>query len=471
MDAVTPPMTESRPQTGRMLEALHRRMANPALLNLSYGLAVRGPFDKELFDAALMHLQDAYPALLGGADADKRSRLSLIDARHLPPVCRMRVMQEEMRLEQSLVFQPGEEPLLRGRIVAFAHDFHALLLTFHHAAADAWSLDKYARALTDMHRGEKRPLRRGPADAPVLGSDGETRGSQLRHLGDGFRGITSKEIDPFSAHPAMPSMRLRDSHAIAGVPEGALDQAIKRLRVSAHIVLLAATAASLSLRWEMRAPLLGIFVPGRWTPFEIRDGGAYYEAAMVRFVVDRNDTLTEVVERAAEAQRWALSNRWPCGAAQELVQDWTGGTSQSPAVFVLMDQFPLTALRLPNSEIMPLTVFPVEAHEPIAIPTLPCGRVTFFLRQSQDGASLNTFCEPDLRPHSHEIEGDVLNFLSSLASREAVTVAQAFDREAQRSPLRWHDVGGLRAPRDVPVDLLSPIPSLDHPRAGRPVDA
>ena len=71
-------------------------------------------------------------------------------------------LQKLMMEEANAVFDLGQGPLIRGRLIRLQEEEHVLLLTQHHIVSDGWSMGILARELGALYgafsRGEENPL-------------------------------------------------------------------------------------------------------------------------------------------------------------------------------------------------------------------------------------------------------------------------------------------------------------------------
>ena len=80
-----------------------------------------------------------------------RFQLPLIDLTHLPDDRQAEEVQKLTQAEAIRPFNLSKDILLRATLVRLADEAHVLLLTFHHIAADGWSLGVFVQELTTLY--------------------------------------------------------------------------------------------------------------------------------------------------------------------------------------------------------------------------------------------------------------------------------------------------------------------------------
>ncbi|MGO3130276.1 MAG: SDR family NAD(P)-dependent oxidoreductase [Alcaligenes sp.] len=93
--------------------------------------------------------------------SDARVPFSLVDLVDRPE---KDALQEYQAAYEAMVEEPFDlaaGPLLRGRLVRFAHDRHILIMAIHHIVFDGWSISIFADELCESYQSllEKRPMR------------------------------------------------------------------------------------------------------------------------------------------------------------------------------------------------------------------------------------------------------------------------------------------------------------------------
>jgi amino acid adenylation domain-containing protein len=135
-------------------------------------LRLRGALDAMAMERALGEivrrhetLRTAFRAESAGPVAvlvDVDSVLSREDLSHLPPAEREAALTRRAADEAERVFDLAAGPLHRFTLVRLADDDHALLLTFHHAVTDGWSVGVVMRELSALYaafaQGADSPL-------------------------------------------------------------------------------------------------------------------------------------------------------------------------------------------------------------------------------------------------------------------------------------------------------------------------
>ena len=137
------------------------------------GLRLRGPLDEGALSRALTEiarrhevLRTTYVAEGGRPVAKVHDGPGLvpevIDLAHLSSDVRDAAARDALTREAAVPFDLAEGPLARARLLRFAPDDHALLISLHHAVADGWSLGVLLHEIGALYgafsRGAPSPL-------------------------------------------------------------------------------------------------------------------------------------------------------------------------------------------------------------------------------------------------------------------------------------------------------------------------
>ncbi|MEU0481695.1 amino acid adenylation domain-containing protein, partial [Streptosporangium sp. NPDC006013] len=147
---------------------LDRMLPDTNLYLVPVAYRLQGPLDHEALVKALNELVARHESLrttfaMDGAEpvqliaADLRLDLPVVDCDG----------EDELRSRlATLAVEPmdlGRGPLLRGRLLRRGPEEHVLLLTFHHAVADEWSLEVFNRELGELYTAHRA---RRPVELP-----------------------------------------------------------------------------------------------------------------------------------------------------------------------------------------------------------------------------------------------------------------------------------------------------------------
>lgn len=428
--------------TARRLLAQHAIEADPSILNLSYALAAEGPLDADAFAWALMRLIDSYPSL--GPPLRNGEVVRQIDVSGHTPAERGRIAAVSMACERTTPFELDLPPLLRAVIIRLTRDRHVLLMTFHHAIADSWMLSQYAgfisRSYAAVTAGDQLADVR-PADLSRHRDPTARLAAERVALEGTLTGLTRKECDPFP--PIRPGALLRWSVALDASAAAALQEAAVAQRITRFSLLAAAVADAVCARANLASLVLGTTVLNRYSSADLAIGEARYQGAIFRA---RSNAAASPRETGS-AVAAAVERMMPYEEQLMCLRAATGGREDiAPAVFVMLDSHPMSALQLAAiaiSSVMPAkepTVAPCRAHSP------RCGRIALFMRESGRGSTLNMFAEEGLAAYAQPLFDAVQDNLARSA------------RIAQFSPvlaIPW-EAGLARIPAP-PVEALSPV--------------
>ncbi|MFL6262093.1 MAG: amino acid adenylation domain-containing protein, partial [Thermoanaerobaculia bacterium] len=203
---------------------------------------------------------------------DLRPGLPLLDLSGLSdPKHEIRRVSAEISLRP---FDLAAGPLLRPALLKLAAEEHALLLTFHHIVADAWSLEVLLRELATLYpafsAGRPSPL----PELPVQYADfalwqrswlhGDILETQLAYWRERLAGVPVLQLPGDRRRPAVQSFR--GAMAPFALPE-ALSAAVRALAkprgATVFMVLLAAYEALLARLSGQRGFAVGCPVAGR----------------------------------------------------------------------------------------------------------------------------------------------------------------------------------------------------------------
>ncbi|HEX3555464.1 MAG TPA: condensation domain-containing protein, partial [Thermoanaerobaculia bacterium] len=216
--------------------------------NLPHAVRLAGPLCTAVLAGSLREvvrrhetLRARFVKLADGAaqvfDAPAPLPLPLADLSGLPAVARQQELRRLVAEEARRPFDLSRGPLLRTGLLRLGTEEHALLLTLHHVAGDAWSMNLLLREVMVLYQafaaGRRSPL----AELPVQYADyavwqrgwlrGEVLEEQLTYWRRQLAGAPGELRLPTDLpRPATP--RLRGASQSRPLPSG-LDRALKAL--------------------------------------------------------------------------------------------------------------------------------------------------------------------------------------------------------------------------------------------------
>lgn len=436
------------------LLAHHAAAPDPSVLNLCYALALDGPFDTDAFGWALARLVEAYPAL-GSAAARDGDGWDVIDGRDLPDHARRSLVEGRLDYERTTPFDLGKPDCVRAAAIRLAADRHVLILNFHHAAADAWLLSRYARLLSQAYAsvsGRESAGEPGSRDRTAIRSAADLEGRRAADsagLVASLAGLSLRECDPFPAARSATLLRWCAGFDAAFIR--ALAAAATAERVTVFGLLAGIVAETVCSDYGLPSLLLGTTTMNRNSSIDLAAHDVRYGGAVFRAANGGERPLRRTASAAAAAAERLMSydEQLVCvaralGRAEPI----------EPAIFLLSDQYPMTDLRLRGLGVATLVVeaSPTELPRPVHSPR--CGRIAVFWRTAPGGATLNLFAGQDLEDEAGRLFG---------AIRQALSARCGPPDAAAPLVLPWE--AGLAKTMAPPVDALSPV-SL--PRAEPP---
>src|SRR5882724_10551831 len=184
--------------TQRLLQH-HDLLADPSVLNLFYMVGLDGSLDVASLRLAIASLPDVYPEL-GPVPSDEDGVFSFVDLSGTSDDGTNNVLARLIEEERRRPHDTHAGLLVRATLVGLDPTKHLLLLSFHHAAADGWSLALYAdhlnRAYAAILRGDAIPA---PVQPQLKGSvpHNERLEEERAALLVQLHGVTAAALDPF----------------------------------------------------------------------------------------------------------------------------------------------------------------------------------------------------------------------------------------------------------------------------------
>ncbi|MFE4367883.1 amino acid adenylation domain-containing protein [Streptomyces sp. NPDC056835] len=321
-----------------------------AAYNCATGLRLTGELRTEALAAALTAIVARHePLRTTYTEADGQVLQIVGDPAAVPlPVTDLsgdddeRRLDEVLRAEVSAPFDLGSGLVLRALLVRTAPDDHLLVLTAHHIAADAWSMEVIARELGALYAAARTVRSAGAgADAGAgvgAGADADAVlaaaglpeldvqyadfaawqrhrqtepavDEQLAHWKRELAGVTPLELPTDRPRPAVRTSA--GARRLFEVPADTVRglTAVGRARGTTLFAPLAAATQLLLARWSGRRDIvLGTAGSGR-DRAELADlVGFFVDTLVLRADVDETLTFAQFTDRARESVRQALDH-------------------------------------------------------------------------------------------------------------------------------------------------------------------
>jgi len=439
--------------TGARLRALHRRLPDASVLNLTYAFTADGPLSFAAFASALQELVIRCPAL-GGKDTApayvRRPDLcTLVDLVDESGERQSHAVLASVAVERRTPFALPHSPGVRARIIRLACERHVLVLVFHHAVADAWSLARYARELGALYgmaaRAEPLPPPSGVrASAPRADEPPAASTAATELLRETLRGVDRRQVDPFTDAPEDDAgVWRRVTTFDSGFFEQLRDAARARRR-TIFTVFAAAAARAVGEIYGLPAVVLGTSVLNRAPSAVLAAEGAHYQGALLHVCAASFD---EALRSASAGISRTVTRRLAYEEQKRVLASEIGARSPiEPALFVFGDRHPLENLLLSGIVLHYLAEPDGVDDHPSPVHSLLCGRIALFLRECAAAATLNAFSRRGSVPEACALAERVVAVLERLVGRS---------NPAGETPLPWF---GALSKRCVPlVDALSPV--------------
>ncbi|MFE2289624.1 amino acid adenylation domain-containing protein [Streptomyces sp. NPDC059452] len=302
-----------------------------AAYNCATGLRLTGTLDTEALAAALTALaarheslrttfEERDGALLQIVRAPGPVPLPVVDLTALPAAERDRELERALRSEVSAPFDLRNGPVLRGLLVHTGPREHLLVLTAHHIAADAWSMEVMCRELGELYTaGTSGEEHSAPAPVPLQYADfaawqqrrleGPVAERHLAHWAKRLAGATPLELP--TDRPRPPVRTSAGARHLFSVPAPVVHRLTElghRQRATLFAPLTAAVQLLLS-RWSgQRDILLGTVDAGRDRAELAGIVGFFVDTLALRGDVDEALTFEDFTARTREAVHEALAH-------------------------------------------------------------------------------------------------------------------------------------------------------------------
>lgn len=357
-----------------------------------------------------------------------------------------RGLEELARAESERPFDLTAGPPVRGSLVRLAEDDHALLLTIHHIATDAWSNLVLLEELATLYRGAHAPLTRPLqlADYARWQRDRLT-GDAAHKVADYWRAALSgvpRGLELPTDRPRSTGGTRRSARLITSVPAehfGALVRFCQSIQVPTFAGLMAVLQTLLYRYSGMPEFLVGVPFSGRQRPELMRVVGPLFTTIPLPANVSGSPTFTALASRVRAAAAEAF-NHSAMPADRFLTA--TRGTTPFDVLFALQDGA-RPAATVPGLTIEQLELGDGTAQCPLTLSAIPAEGglrvVTDYDRELFEPATITALLGHfgrlvELLPASPEVPVDVVPMLTSA---ERATIVVDWNRTtAPRSPVR-----------------------------------
>ncbi|HEV2828702.1 MAG TPA: amino acid adenylation domain-containing protein [Pyrinomonadaceae bacterium] len=345
------------------------------LYNINRAVRLSGPLDLAKLEGAVQSIAARHEALrttfveVDGLPVQRVAPTTVLpfqlrDLRSVPATVREKELQRLLTLEAERPFDMTCGPLARVNVLRLAAEEHVLLLSIHHAVADAWSISLFFSELASFYLNEESQL---PALRVQYADFAEWQRARLNG------GALSAQLAYWKQQLAnaplvldLPTDRLRplmlSSHgarqAISLVQD--LRQALKDVSreegVTLFTLLMAAFQVLLARYSGQDDILVGTPVAGRTLVDTETLIGCFINTLVLRGDLSGNPSLREVIKRTREQALGAFTNQDV--PFEKLVEELRPNRtlSRSPifqVMFVLQDETK-PDLMLPGIRVTPL---------------------------------------------------------------------------------------------------------------------
>jgi hypothetical protein len=290
---------------------------------LPVGWRLAGRLDAGALQAALSALVARHEVLRtrlvssGGVpeqviDAPGRVELPVVDLSEVPAGEREARLREAVAKVAGVAFDLAAQWPVRARLFRLGAQAHVLVVVFHHAACDGWSVDVLARDLAELYRAEVARGVAELAELPVQYADfavwqrkemaGEELARDLRYWREQLAGLEPLELRPDRPRP--PTWQADGGAVTFSVPAAVTDAlaALGRGRgATLYMTLLAAFLVLLSRYTRRFDVAVGTPVAGRGRR-EIQDLiGFFVNTLVIRADLAGDPSFLDVLDRVRAA--------------------------------------------------------------------------------------------------------------------------------------------------------------------------
>jgi amino acid adenylation domain-containing protein len=310
---------------------LDRLQPDSPAYNLPTALRLNGSLDLPALSRALSRVTERHAVLSTvyelpeGSEGEPVQRIlpvapvpiPLVDLAGIPAAARTVEMWRRLGREVRRPFDLARGPLYRFLLLRLAADEHVAVVTLHHIAADAWSLDVFIRELVAFYMADAADLPELPiryADYASWQREWAAKGGldeQLAYWRERLAGAPTDLVLPMDRpRPAVPTFRGTTEFLDlpAPVSAGLLAEA-RRAEATPFMVLLALFAALLGRHGGQDDLLIGTPIANRQRPEVEGLIGFFANTLVLRTDLAGDPTFRELLARVREVALGAQAHQ------------------------------------------------------------------------------------------------------------------------------------------------------------------
>ncbi|GAB2563203.1 condensation domain-containing protein [Spirosoma areae] len=426
---------------------------NPALLNLSYAISIKGPFDQKSFSLTVKELIFRHEVLrtIYTSCEDNLAAYALLPNEYQLPIINKRYSKYSRKIIFSFAKKIFETPfditkdlpIRIGIIHLTIQKEFIIFFSFHHICADAWSLELFCKEFSQIyknfieHNSITLPYPKIQCmDYALMQRNwlSTSQGKELQKLWlNRIRLIINKEQRLPYDKPRYPVPYLRTSRQVVHLCEihmNYVKELAKLIGASVFMILLSCFVICLE-KWtgipQQNIATLSANRQGQGTKIM----GALYNTVLIDTALEPNITVLQkiniIIHRCIEA---FYNEKIPFSKAQQLLNILSLG-KQAFSVMFLTDKYPLYYFKVEKCETVGIDIesiknqFQLEINQnrkldlPLVLDpilTLDSTDLTFFVREGQDGDhTLSVFYKTDLF-HDQTISDLIMNYHSLISN-------------------------------------------------------
>ncbi|HSU17605.1 non-ribosomal peptide synthetase [Longimicrobium sp.] len=308
---------------------LDRLVPGGTAYNLPMLLRLRGPLDRDVLARALTEIVRRHEALrtvFARTDAGPVQVIHPPAPVHLPFTDLSReadpqaALRGEMDRDASTPFDLERGPLLRLHLLRLGDDEHALLVTLHHVAGDAWSLERFYAELTALYgafaAGRPSPL----DDLPVQYADfaawqrgwlaGDRLRAQTAYWARKLAGAPVLELPADRPRHGLPTLAAGHVETVLPVADAERIEAAARVEGATPFMAYLALYCALLARWSGEDDVVaGSAVAGRTRAETEPLIGFFVNALALRTDLSGDPTFRELLRRVRETTLEAYAHQ------------------------------------------------------------------------------------------------------------------------------------------------------------------
>ncbi|MEL6610985.1 MAG: amino acid adenylation domain-containing protein [Bacteroidota bacterium] len=291
------------------------------IYSIPLALYLRGSLDRDALDKSLTAIVERHHVLrstlhmVGGRAVQRvgqprRVTVPLVDLSDLDEAQQQATLHEHVDAEAARSFDLSRDLMIRARLLRLHATEHVLLLTVHHVAADAWSLEVLVEELTTLYtvartQGEDALVEELPtlpvqyADYAAWEQERLTQGEaerQLAYWTTQLDGVSALPLVPEHARPAAASHAGAEVEQVLPASLHDTVEAIAREAGTTRFVVLLAGFAALLARYSGAEDIaIGTPVAGRNHPDLEGLIGCFVNTLVIRATVEPHLTFRRLV--------------------------------------------------------------------------------------------------------------------------------------------------------------------------------